>query len=89
MIKLAFVIGGALRKVVVDKRKITMMSQEVGYTPILMDLNKLNEKKIKKQMGKEGLKFIKEISRLNTEEEMAKDIIKDFQKTGWRLVKRE
>ena len=89
MIKLSFVTGGALRKVLVNKRKITKMSQEVGYVPVIMDLDKLKENKIMKQMGMEGLEFMREISKLNTEEEMVKDIIIDFQKSGWRLVKKE
>jgi len=89
MIRLSFVTGGSLRKVVVNRREITMISQEVGFTPVIMDLDKLKEKKIMKQMGEEGLKFMREISKLNTEEEMVKDIIIDFQKTGWRLVKKE
>lgn len=89
MIKLAFVIGGALRKVVIDGRIIKMMSQETGFIPIEMDLDKINEKKIKKKMGEDGLKFMKEIALLNTEEEMSRDIIKDFQRTGWKMVKKE
>ena len=89
MIKLSFVTGGALRKVFIDGRKISMMSQETGFTPISMDLDKINEKTIKKKMGKEGLDFMKQISKLETEDEMARDVIKDFQSTGWRLIKRE
>lgn len=89
MIRLAFGIGGALRQVTINKRIISLMTKETGYVPIQMDLDKMNEKSIKKQMGKDGLKFMKEISHLKNEEDMAKDIIKDFQETGWRLVKKE
>ena len=89
MKKLSFVRGSSLRKVFIDGRKISLMAQETGFTPISMDLDKIDEKEIKKKMGKDGLKFIKEIALLNTEEEMAKDIIRDFQETGWRCIKRE
>lgn len=90
MIKLSFVCGSALRKVVIDKRKISMIAKETGFTPIVMDLNKMDvgshRKKIIKRLGKDGLQVMKEISLLNTEEEMAKDITKDFQRTGWRKI---
>lgn len=93
MIKLTFAIGGNIRRVFIDKRVITLMTAETGFQPIQMDLDKLEsksmQKKIKKQMGKDGLSFMKEVALLNTEEEMEQDVIKDFQKTGWRCVKRE
>ncbi len=89
MIKLVFITGGSLRKVNVEGRRISMMSQETGFTPQIMDLDKLDSGKLKKKMGNEEMKLMKEIADLNTEEEMAQDIIKDFQRTGWRLVKKE
>lgn len=89
MISLAFVRGGSLRRVFVSGRKITLMAQETGFTPISMNLDKLNNKKIKKQMGEEGLEFMKQVSKLKTEQAMAADITKDFQKDGWRCIKRE
>lgn len=89
MIKLSFVRGSSLRKAFINGRKISLMSQETGFAPISMDLDKINEKEIKKKMGSEGLKFIKEIALLRTEQDMAKDIIRDFQQTGWRCIKRE
>ena len=89
MIKVSFVMGSALRKAFINGRKISLMSQETGFTPISMDLDNINEKQIKKKMGKQGLEFMKQISKLNTEEEMARDIINDFQQTGWRLIKKE
>ena len=87
MIELGFVSGSSLRRVFVDGRKISMMAQETGFTPMSIDLNKIDEKKVKKQMGADGLKFIKEVALLKTEEAMAKDITKDFQQTGWRRIK--
>lgn len=93
MIRLSFVCGSSLRKVVIDKRKISMMTKETGFVPVVMDLNKMNtnaqKKKIIKKLGKKGLKIMKEIALLNTEEEMSKDIIKDFQRTGWRRISKD
>lgn len=91
MIKLSFVIGGSLRKVYIKDRNISLLSQETGYTPISIDLDKLESKKKSfiKKLGKEGMKLMKEVAELKTEEEMARDIIKDFQNEGWRLIKRE
>ncbi len=89
MIRLSFITGGAVRKVLINNRKITMISQETGFTPLIIDLDKLDKTNVKGKVGEDGLKILKEISKLNSEEEMAKDIIKDFQSTGWRLVKRE
>lgn len=93
MIKLSFVCGSALRNIVINKRVISMMAKETGFVPITMDLDKMDsnnqKKKITKKLGKDGLKVMKEIALLNTEEEMAKDITKDFQSTGWRKIKQD
>lgn len=93
MIKLSFVCGSALRKVKIDKRTISMATKETGFVPMVMDLDKLDsnnqKKKIRKKLGKDGLKVMKEIALLNTEEEMAKDITKDFQSTGWRKIQHD
>lgn len=93
MIRLSFVCGSSLRKVVIDKRKISMMAKETGFTPIVMDLDKMDSNKqkkaITKKLGKDGLKVMKEIALLHTEEEMAKDVTKDFQSTGWRKIEHD
>lgn len=93
MIRLSFVCGSALRKVVIDGRVISMMAKETGFTPIVMDLDKMDSKNQKKELtkklGKDGLQIMKEIALLNTEKEMAKDIIKDFQRTGWRRISQD
>jgi len=88
MIKLTFVVGGNIRRVNIDNRKISMMTSETGFTPIIIDLDKLDNKLLKK-MSKEQKKLMKEISKLDTEEAMAKDVIKDFQSEGWRCIKKE
>ena len=57
-----------------------------------MDLSKIDSEETKKVMKKlnlteEDRKLLRELSKLGTEEDMAKDIIKDFQSTGWRQIK--
>jgi len=92
MIKLTFVIGGALRKVYINSRKMTFISAELNFEPIIIDLDKLDEieDKIKKlNLGQEDIDQIKELSLLNNEESMARDITKDFQRSGWRLTNKE
>lgn len=89
MIRLSFVTGGALRKVIIDERKIVFFSQETGFTPISFDLDKLEDNPKFKKLNEEQRKLLAEIKALETEEEMAKDITRDFQSTGWRLFKRE
>ena len=91
MRRLTFAIGGNIRKVVIDNRVLTFLSAETGFTPIRIDLDQLGEKQkqIEKNMGEDGMKFMKEVALLKTEDDMEKDIIKDFQSTGWRCVMRE
>lgn len=91
MISLAFVRGSVLRRVVIKGKTISFITQELGGTPLTINLNKLGEKEdeIIAKMGEEGLELFKEIALLTTEEDMAKDVKKDFQRDGWRLFKKQ
>lgn len=91
MIKLNFITGGAIRRVFINGRKISLISAELGFTPIEIDLDKLDEEETKEKMSSMKLDNtdLYEISKLKTEEEIAMDIKKDFQKSGWRLVHRD
>ncbi len=89
MIRLSFVTGGSLRKVTLENNKIAMMTPETNMVPMVFDLDKLEDNPKFKDMNVEQRKLFEEIKLLKTEEEKAKDIIKDFQRTGWRLLKRE
>lgn len=89
MIKLFFVRGSTVRQVYIDSRKISFLSPEVGYKPIVMDLDKINEKDFRDKLSTEELELMQEVANLKTEEEMALDLKKDFQRTGWRLFKKE
>lgn len=62
------------------------MFAENGFEPVQIDLAKLKDEDIEKfKMDK---KLIDELRKLVTEKEMAKDIKDDFQRSGWRLVRR-
>jgi hypothetical protein len=85
MIKLTFITGGALRKVTIDGKNLTMITQETGFAPIVFDLNRIEENKMFNKLNKDEKKLLKDIQKLDSEEEIAKDITKDFQRSGWRL----
>ncbi len=89
--ELTFVIGGNVRKVFINGRVISILTKETGFVPIEIDLDNLDilNETIKSKVDEEQLNLLEEISHLKTEEEMAKDIIKDFQSSGWRLIKKE
>ncbi len=89
MITLFFSRGSAIRRVFIDGRVITLLDAAVGNVPIIIDLDKIDEKQIKERMGEEGMKFIREIALLKTDEEIVQDIKRDFQSVGWRLYNRQ
>ena len=89
MIKLSFVRGSALRRASINERKISLASQETGFVPMFMDLDNMDHKEIENKMGRNGLEFMKDLEKLKTEEDLAKDITIDFQRTGWRLIKKD
>lgn len=87
--ELVFAMGGNLRRVFINGRKISFMVAENSWTPIEFDLDKLEDPKTKGAMKR--LKVDKEIMRelalLKTEGDLRRDVIKDFQSNGWRLMK--
>lgn len=89
--KLSFVRGGALRKVLIKDRKISIMTGELGFEPFTIDLDKIEElenNKAYEHLTDEDKEMIREIAKLGSNKDITKDIIKDFQKTGWRLFKK-
>ena len=86
--KLIFTSGNKVLKIMIKKRIITFFV--VGFPPSQIDLDKLDDEKTKKilENSKVDEKLLREISRLNTEEEVARDITKDLQKSGWRQIKK-
>ncbi len=91
MRRLTFITGAGLRRVLINGRKITFMTSELGDVPLEIDLDKLEDEKFKDKISKMKIdeKVLKQLSLLNTEEELVFDIKKDFQSTGWRLHKNE
>ncbi len=92
--ELSFVMGSGIRRVFIDERKVTIVSAELGFHPLEFNLDELDKPKTKKAMRKQKLsaeevRTLRALSKLGSEEAMAKDIIKDFQKQGWRCVKRD
>lgn len=85
MRKLVFMIGSIYRKVLINGRIISMITPESNFVPMKIDLDNIPAK-LNKKMNEEEVKLLKEISLLKTEEEMAKDIIKDFQRNGLRCI---
>ena len=91
MIELTFITGGAMRTVFVEGRSISLLTAELGNTPLTIDLDKLEDKETREKIKEAKLdsKDLEQLSNLRTEEEIAKDVTKDFQKSGWRLFKKE
>ncbi len=90
MIRLVFTRGGTLRRVIIEGKKITFMTEELGYKPFEIDLSKLDEPEMKKKIEESDIdkKELKELQKLDTEDELANDIKKDWQRDGWKLFKR-
>lgn len=87
MKKISFTRGSALRRVFIDRRKISFLTAELNNVPLKIDLDKLEEEKEKiKKMGFDQL-ALEELSKLRTEHEIALDIIYDFEKSGWRRMR--
>ena len=86
MISMNFMVGGAMRKVVIKKRNISFLTAELNFVPLVIDLDKLDEEKDKIEKMKMDKDYLKELALLTTERKIANDIIKDFKKTGWRVV---
>lgn len=88
MIQLVFMIGSSMRRVIINKRRVSMIAQETGWVPMIFDLDNLSSGIGFKKLNEEEKRLLEEIGKLKTEKDMAKDIIKDFNSTGWRLFKR-
>lgn len=87
MIKLSFVRGSALRRVFINGRKVSLLTGELGNTPLTIDLDKLDEQKEKIKETKMDKKELEKLAKLKTEEEIAKDVTKDFRRSGWRAIR--
>ncbi len=91
MISCKFLCGGKWRHVKVEDRKITFMTEELGYEPLVINLDELDGKqeKIKLiKLSEKDIELMKELRDLGSEEEIMRDIELDFRKTGWRVFKK-
>ncbi len=85
-ITINFMVGGAMRKVVIKKRKISFLTAELNFVPLIIDLDKLDKEEQKLKKMNVDKEILKELALLKTEKAMANDIIKDWKMKGWRLV---
>jgi len=88
MIQISFTRGAALRRVFINKRVISFLTAELNNVPLKIDLDKLDEQNEKIEKMKMDEEVLKEISKLKTEKEIAMDITYDFEKSGWRRIRR-
>ena len=90
--KLTFITGSSIRRVHIQDRMVTLLAEELSSKPLTINLDEIDaqeEKFEKMKLTAHDITMIKQLAKLGSEEEIAKDIINDFQKTGWRLVKKE
>ncbi len=89
--KLVFITGNAIRRVIIQGRIITLLAAETSNKPVTINLDEIDSHANnfdKMKLNEEDIVTIKKLTELGSEEEIAQDIIKDFQKTGWRLIKK-
>ena len=87
MKQISFTRGSALRRIFINGRIISFLTGELNNVPLKIDLDRLDEEKEKIEKMKIDKKILKELSKLQTEEEIALDIIYDFEKSGWRRIR--
>ena len=87
MKQISFTRGAALRRVFINGRVISFLTGELNNVPLKIDLDKLDEQKEKiEKMGMDE-EILRQIAKLQTEQEIALDIIYDFEKAGWRRIR--
>lgn len=85
-----FMMGAAMRKVIVNRRKISLLTAELNFVPLEIDLDKLEEMKpkIKKMnLPEDAFLDLEKIAKLYNEKFIAKDIENDFKNSGWKMVR--
>ena len=87
MKQLSFTRGSALRRVFIKGRVITFLLGELNNVPLKIDLDKLDQHKDKLNKMKMDKEFLKELSNLQTEKEIALDVTYDLEKAGWRRIR--
>lgn len=84
-----------MRQVIIKGRIITLLAEELSSKPLTINLdeidsqqNKLDELTKSRRLTEKDITMIQQLAKLGTEKEIARDLINDFQSTGWRLTKR-
>lgn len=88
MIQISFLRGSALRRVFINGRTISLLTGELNNVPLKIDLDKLDEQEDKIKKMELDKDMLLELSRLQTEKEISLDVINDFEKSGWKRVRR-
>ena len=96
MIELTFIMGGEIMKFRIEGKKIEIKGKGSNYewlewNPLNMSANNLAKLRIKygEKWFRDYIQSEKEFEEMETEEQMADSLEKDFKKTGWRLALRK
>ncbi len=79
--------GSALRRVFINGRSISFLTAELNNVPLTIDLDKLEKEQDKIKKMKLDMKTLKELAKLKTEQDLYNDVKKDFEISGWRLIR--
>jgi 3-methyladenine DNA glycosylase Tag len=88
MIELQFAAKAHIIKIIIKDRIITMIAPQLGNAPVQFDVNKaaqFQDERMTELLKEVG---IKDFSEFDNDNACAKSIVKDFQESGWRMVKR-
>ncbi len=88
MKQISFTRGAALRRVFINGRVISFLTGELNNVPLKIDLDKLDEYKDKIKKMKLDMELLKDLAKLKTEKELSLDVINDFEKSGWRVIRK-
>jgi hypothetical protein len=75
------------RTILIDKREISILIPEQSY-PITFNLDELERKRkqIRKELSEDETD---RLVKFDNEKEIAEDILNDYLKEGWRLIKKD
>ena len=87
LIKLIVMNRSYSRTILIDKREISILIPEQSY-PITFNLDELERKRkqIRKELSEDE---IDRLVKFDNEKEIAEDILNDYLKEGWRLIKKD
>lgn len=83
MIKVNFIRGSIVREATINGRVVTLLTPELNYQPLEIDLDKLDINNPKFAGMKD---LIRELSNLESEKDILDDLKKDFVKSGWSVM---